>query len=83
MFVAQLEQNADSNGVGRIDLDNKMKSLTLGSGVKIRKKNPKQGDGVFFTWCILSELWYAIVKYIQISIVYNSFMLLVIFSIKL
>lgn len=51
MFVAQLEQYADSNGVERIDLANKMKSVTLGSGVKIRKKNSKQGDGGFFTWC--------------------------------
>nr|XP_017243735.1 PREDICTED: tRNA pseudouridine(38/39) synthase isoform X1 [Daucus carota subsp. sativus] len=41
----KLEQNADSNGQERIDLVNETKRVSLGSGVKIKKKNSKHGDG--------------------------------------
>lgn len=52
MVVVQLEKNADSNGQERIDLVNKTKRVSLGSGVKIKKKNSKHGDGGFYTYCL-------------------------------
>ncbi|KAL8131591.1 uncharacterized protein LOC141684342 [Apium graveolens] len=40
----KLEKDSDSNGVERIDLVNKTERLTVGSGMKIKKKNSKHGD---------------------------------------
>lgn len=62
----KLEQNAESNVLERIDLVNKTERITVGSGVKIRKKNSKHGDRGS---CIQAAFQFAR-RYIALKVMY-------------